>query len=144
MVRSTHVLDHEFVLLDALLNCSGPAFCGDICGILLVEDEVFHELEGINEDLLQVYMLRGVLLMGYLLEGDRLMGERSESGILGAAIPDVLANELALLAELKDGTVLVEDDLSFLALATDETCGGEGGPPEDSICDFIAQHVGRR
>lgn len=67
-------------------------------GVFLVENEVFHELEGIHENILQVYMLRCIFLVSYLLERNRLMSEGAKAGLLTRAVLGVLGDELPFIA----------------------------------------------
>jgi len=66
--------------------------------VFLVENEIFHELESVDEYILKIYMLRCVFLVSHLLEGNRLVGKGAKAGLLTGAIFGVLSNELPFIA----------------------------------------------
>jgi len=67
-------------------------------GVFLVENEVFHELERIHENILQVYMLKRVFLVSYLLERNSLMSEGAKTGLFTRAVLGVLGDKLSFIA----------------------------------------------
>ena len=80
----------------------------------LVEHEAAHELEGVDEDLLEVDVVGGAsVLVGHLLEGDGLGGEGTQSGPIQRAILRELADELALVSQLEHCAILMEDHMCF-------------------------------
>ena len=55
-----------------------------------------------------------------------------------------MSYELPLVPQLEYRAILVEYNLSLITELADQSRCGERSPPEDGICGFVVEHVGRR